>query len=119
MAKVFLSYAREDAPAAKQLAECIGRAGHQVWWDHQIEGGSRFTAEIDRELKNADAVVVIWTQASIESPGYRMRPPRDAIPAGSFRLSWARTSRHWASVNFSRSISGAGTEKPILPRSTH
>ena len=27
LAKVFLSYAREDAPAAKQLAECIGRAG--------------------------------------------------------------------------------------------
>ena len=68
MAKVFLSYAREDAAAAKQLAECIGRAGHQVWWDHQIEGGSRFSTEIDRELKNADAVVVIWTKASIESP---------------------------------------------------
>ena len=68
MAKVFLSYAREDASAAKQLAECIGRAGHQVWWDRQIEGGSRFSAEIDRELKNCDAVVVIWTKASIESP---------------------------------------------------
>ena len=68
MAKVFLSYSREDAPAAKQLAECIGRAGHQVWWDRQIEGGSRFTAEIDRELKAADAVVVIWTRSSIESP---------------------------------------------------
>ena len=68
MAKVFLSYAREDAPAAKQLAECIGRVGHKVWWDHDIEGGSRFTAEIDRELKAADAVVVIWTKASIESP---------------------------------------------------
>ena len=68
MAKVFLSYSREDVSAAKQLAECIGRAGHQVWWDHQIEGGSRFTAEIDRELKGADAVVVIWTKSSIESP---------------------------------------------------
>jgi adenylate cyclase len=68
LAKVFLSYSREDAPAAKQLAECIGRAGHQVWWDRQIEGGSRFTAEIDRELKAADAVVVIWTKSSIESP---------------------------------------------------
>jgi adenylate cyclase len=68
LAKVILSYAREDAPAAKQLAECIGRAGHQVWWDHQIEGGSRFSTEIDRELKNCDAVVVIWTRASIESP---------------------------------------------------
>lgn len=68
MAKVFLSYSREDAAAAKQLAECIGRSGHQVWWDRQIEGGSRFTAEIDRELKNADAVVVIWTKSSVESP---------------------------------------------------
>ena len=68
MAKVFLSYSREDAPAAKQLAECIGRAGHKVWWDRDIEGGSRFTAEIDRELKVADAVVVIWTKSSIESP---------------------------------------------------
>lgn len=68
MAKVFLSYSREDAPAARQLAESITRSGHQVWWDRQIEGGSRFTAEIDRELKNADAVVVIWTKSSVESP---------------------------------------------------
>jgi adenylate cyclase len=68
VAKVFLSYAREDVAAAKQLAACIDRAGHQVWWDHQIEGGSRFSAEIDRELKNCDVVVVIWTKASIESP---------------------------------------------------
>jgi len=68
LAKVFLSYSREDVAAAKQLAACIDRAGHQVWWDHQIEGGSRFTAEIDRELKGADAVVVIWTKASVESP---------------------------------------------------
>ena len=68
MAKVFLSYSREDVAAAKQLAACIDRAGHQVWWDHQIEGGSRFTAEIDRELKGADAVVVIWTKSSVESP---------------------------------------------------
>jgi len=67
LAKVFLSYSREDAAAAKQLAESIARAGHKVWWDHEIEGGSRFTAEIDRELKGADAVVVIWTKASVES----------------------------------------------------
>jgi adenylate cyclase len=68
LAKVFLSYSREDVAAAKQLAACIDHAGHQVWWDHQIEGGSRFTAEIDRELKGADAVVVIWTKSSVESP---------------------------------------------------
>ena len=68
MARVFLSYARDDAAAAKQLAGAIERAGHQVWWDHQIQSGSRFATEIDRELKNADAVVVLWTRTSIESP---------------------------------------------------
>ena len=68
MAKVFLSYSRDDVAAAKQLAACMDRAGHQVWWDRQIEGGSRFSTEIDRELKGADAVVVIWTKSSVESP---------------------------------------------------
>ncbi|MEO6255856.1 MAG: TIR domain-containing protein [Sphingomicrobium sp.] len=67
MAKVFLSYAREDAPAAKQLADCVGRAGHDVWWDRHIQGGSRFSSEIDRELKNAAVVVVVWSATSIES----------------------------------------------------
>ena len=68
MARVFLSYAREDTAAARQLAAGIDRAGHQVWWDHQIQGGTRFAAEIDRELKNADVVVVLWTKTSVESP---------------------------------------------------
>jgi adenylate cyclase len=67
VAKVFLSYARDDAPAAKQLADCLGRAGHQVWWDRHIQGGSRFASEIDRELKGSEAVVVLWTPASIDS----------------------------------------------------
>ena len=67
MAKVFLSYAREDEGAAKQLAECIGAAGHDVWWDRHIQGGSRFSTEIDRELKSAEAVVVLWSPDSVES----------------------------------------------------
>jgi adenylate cyclase len=67
VAKVFLSYAREDEGAAKQLAEGVGRAGHDVWWDRHIQGGSRFSTEIDRELKSADAVVVLWSPASVES----------------------------------------------------
>ncbi len=67
MAKVFLSYAREDEGAAKQLADCIGQAGHKVWWDRHIQGGSRFSAVIDRELKSAEAVVVLWSPTSVES----------------------------------------------------
>ena len=67
MAKVFLSYAREDVDIARQLAEWIGRAGHEVWWDRHIHGGTRFTSEIDRALKDAEAIVVIWSEASVDS----------------------------------------------------
>jgi adenylate cyclase len=67
VAKVFLSYAREDAETAKSLADCVGRAGHEVWWDRHIQGGSRFTNEIDRELKGADVIIVLWSEASAES----------------------------------------------------
>ena len=67
MAKVFLSYARDDAQLAKQLAEGIGHAGHEVWWDHHLQGGSRFASEIDRQLKSAEAVVVLWTETSVNS----------------------------------------------------
>jgi adenylate cyclase len=65
--KLFLSYAREDVDTARQLAECLGRAGHEVWWDRHIQGGSRFTNEIDRALKDAQAVIVLWSSASVES----------------------------------------------------
>ena len=67
MSRIFLSYARDDVDAARQLAEGISQAGHEVWWDHHLHGGSRFAAEIDRALKDAEAVVVLWSEASVDS----------------------------------------------------
>ena len=67
MARIFLSYARDDADAAKQLASCISDSGHEVWWDRHLHAGSRFAAEIDKALKDAEAVVVMWSPSSIES----------------------------------------------------
>ena len=67
MSRVFLSYAREDVDAAKQLAEHLSHAGHQVWWDRHLHGGSRFAVEIDRELKQAEAVLVLWSEISVAS----------------------------------------------------
>jgi adenylate cyclase len=66
--RVFLSYAREDVDVARKLAAAIGEGGYSVWWDHDIQGGTHFVAEIDRELKSADAVVVLWSATSAESP---------------------------------------------------
>jgi len=67
VARVFLSYAREDSDAAKQLADAVGRAGHEVWWDQHIQGGSRFSRAIDQALKDAEAVIVLWSTGSVES----------------------------------------------------
>jgi adenylate cyclase len=67
VARIFLSYARDDAEAAKHLAACISDAGHDVWWDRHLHGGSRFAAEIEQALKDAEAVVVIWSPQSLGS----------------------------------------------------
>lgn len=67
MSRIFLSYARDDVDAAKQLAEGISQAGHDVWWDRHLHAGSRFTDEIERALKDAEAVVVLWSEASVGS----------------------------------------------------
>ena len=67
MARIFLSYARDDADTAKQLANSISEAGHDVWWDRHLHGGSRFATEIEQALKDAQAVVVLWSSTSIAS----------------------------------------------------
>ena len=67
MARVFLSYARDDAGLAKQLAGLIGEAGHHVWWDREIHGGSHFSNEIDKALQDAETVLVLWTETSVKS----------------------------------------------------
>ena len=67
MARIFLSYARVDGDPAKQLADALAQAGHDVWWDREIHAGSRFTSEIDKALREAEAIVVLWTKDSVES----------------------------------------------------
>lgn len=71
MAKVFLSYDREDLARAKVVAACLDEAGHDVWWDRHIRGGSQFTKEIEEALTRAEAVVVLWSAHSVESAWVR------------------------------------------------
>lgn len=71
MASIFLSYAREDAPKAKALAKCLERAGHSVWWDRHIHGGSDFSGEIEAALDRSDVILVMWSEASLRSSWVR------------------------------------------------
>lgn len=67
MASVFLSYSREDGGKAEAVAAALERLGHSVWWDRRVQGGSRFSQEIDQALKRSDAVLVLWSRSSVES----------------------------------------------------
>ena len=71
MGRVFLSYARDDLRRARKVAEALETAGHEVWWDSRLKGGSEYSHEIDEALKAADAVVVLWSKVSVHSEWVR------------------------------------------------
>lgn len=71
MASVFLSYDREDAEKARLIAAALEKAGHSVWWDLHVRGGAQFSKVIEEALKAADAVVVLWSERSVDSAWVR------------------------------------------------
>ena len=68
---LFLSYARGDRARAQKLAAALQKVGFQVWWDALIEGGAQFANSISEALDRADAVIVLWSQSSVESDWVR------------------------------------------------
>ena len=68
---MFISYARADRARVKPIADALAAAGHEVWWDAMIEGGSAFAKAIETQLDTADAVIVIWSATSVESDWVR------------------------------------------------
>ncbi|MBA3527102.1 MAG: TIR domain-containing protein [Sphingomonas sp.] len=71
MAKLFLSYSREDTGQVRPIAACLERAGHEVWWDQHISGGEQFADAIEKALHDADVIVAIWSEAAARSAWVR------------------------------------------------
>jgi len=71
MADVFISYARADVEEAAKLAAALESLQWSVWWDRDIAVGQSFDETIERELKEAKAVVALWSQASVDRPWVR------------------------------------------------
>src|SRR5262245_55858353 len=67
MADIFLSYAHEDQPIARQLAQRLAKGGWSVWWDRELPSGANFREEIQRQLDEARCVVVLWSNAAVAS----------------------------------------------------
>src|SRR5438270_4218242 len=72
MAKLFLSYSRKNAVRAQRLVEWLEREGHDVWRDDDdIGAGASFSSEIEKALKDSDAVLVLWSAESVQSAWVR------------------------------------------------
>ncbi|MEL7489421.1 MAG: TIR domain-containing protein [Pseudomonadota bacterium] len=67
MAKLFLSYARQDHAIVEKLAAALEAAGHDVWWDKHIKAGSVYEHDIEAALKDADAAIVAWSGDAVQS----------------------------------------------------
>src|SRR5438445_4850397 len=74
---VFLSYASQDAEAAKKICEALRAVGIEVWFDQsELRGGDAWDQKIRREIRDCALFVpVISRTARLRSEGY-------------FRLEW-------------------------------
>ncbi len=68
---VFVSYARPDRARVAVIVQAVESAGRVVWWDHDLAGGAAFAREIETALRAADAVMVVWSGASVQSDWVR------------------------------------------------
>jgi TIR domain-containing protein/FHA domain-containing protein len=64
---IFLSYARADRGTARMFAQALADEGFSVWWDASLHSGETFDEVIERNLREAKAVVVLWSPRSVSS----------------------------------------------------
>ena len=67
MADVFISYSKSRADLTQALAKELEDKGLSVWWDAEMIAGGSFRQQIQTELKECKAAIVIWTPQSVGS----------------------------------------------------
>ncbi len=74
---VFLSYASQDAGAARRICEALRAAGAEVWFDQNaLRGGDAWDATIRRQIKNCALFIPVISRNT------------HAREEGYFRLEW-------------------------------
>jgi Tol biopolymer transport system component len=64
---IFLSYSRDDQATARLFAEGFEREGFSIWWDATLNPGEAFDQVTEKALREAKAVVVLWSKRSVDS----------------------------------------------------
>jgi len=67
MSDVFISYARSTEEQARQVEEALRGAGYGVWRDSDLPAHRGYAEVIEERLKEAKAVVVLWSVEAAKS----------------------------------------------------
>jgi hypothetical protein len=67
---VFLSYSRGDRALAAQVTARLRSLGIEVWWDEDMPGVD-WQFELERQINELAAVLVLWTPLSVGSMNVR------------------------------------------------
>jgi hypothetical protein len=67
LANVFISYGHDDRATARRFADALEHEGFSVWWDASLRSGDAFDAAIESALREAKAVIVLWSKTSVQS----------------------------------------------------
>ena len=71
MSRVFISYARSNEDAAVAVAQAIESRGYEVWRDDQLPAHRAYSEVIEERLRDANAVVVLWSAEAAKSQWVR------------------------------------------------
>src|SRR4051794_41417795 len=71
MSDVFVSYARSDEAHANRAADALRSAGYRVWRDDELPAHRAYADVIEERLKDAKAVVVLWSADAAKSQWVR------------------------------------------------
>jgi hypothetical protein len=80
MAKIFISYAREDAEMATRVYEDLRRHGHEPWIDERdLLPGERWSDSIKKAIHESAYVLALMSKNSVNKKGYVQKELREAI----------------------------------------
>ena len=71
MTDVFISYKREERARCVAIYNALVDLELSVWFDGRIEPGTDFDREIEREVRAAGAVLVLWSERAADSDWIR------------------------------------------------
>lgn len=65
---IFFSYAAEDGPFARSLAEALGRLGYSTWmYERESMPVDSYLRQVNQAIRNCDAVLLLASRHSLRS----------------------------------------------------